>query len=119
MATENHYIVPNVGSFLEEQNNYILRMEVSLMGNNKVQVCAEWKILMLQHNFLYPTGHLHDIIPEYLEINQKKLLEKPDKNDKTVTLKLYLLKDGLDNKYEGIFLASIRKVRSFSPKLMK
>lgn len=71
------------------------------MGNNKVQFCVEWKIVILQYNFLQPTGHLCDIIPEYLEINQKKLLEKLDKNGITVTLKIHLLKDGLDNKYEG------------------
>lgn len=45
---------------------------------------------------------MRDSIPECLEINQKKL-GKPDENDITVTLKLHLLKDGLD-KYERKFL---------------
>lgn len=60
------------------------------MGNKKVQVCVEWKILILQYNVLQLTGHLCDINPECLEINQKKLLEKPDKNGKRVPLNLHL-----------------------------
>lgn len=36
-------------------------------------------------------------LPWIPEINQKNLLEKTDKYGKTVTLKLCLFKDGLDN----------------------